>query len=75
MDVAVNAPPRVVIKASVTDIPDDVLKRPITLGAIFCRKILERPLNTRIQESGFDAVHIPGGFDSERLLRRWLFMI
>ncbi|KAH8698129.1 hypothetical protein GQ44DRAFT_718427 [Phaeosphaeriaceae sp. PMI808] len=66
-----STPTRIIIKACVTDIPGDVCRRPITLGEIFCHKVLNRQLNTRIQESGFDAIHIPGGFDSKRPLRRW----
>jgi hypothetical protein len=71
MDSSVCPQTRIVIKACVTDIPGDVRRRPITLGELFCTKILNRKLDTRIQRTGFDAVHIPGGFDSEKPLRRW----
>jgi hypothetical protein len=71
MDAAACPQTRIVIKVCVTDIPGDVLRRPITLGELFCTKKLNRELNTRIQRSGFDAVHIPGGYDSKKPLRRW----
>jgi len=71
MDAAVGSQTRVIIRACVKDIPGDVLRRPITLGELFCTKIFNRKLNTRIQSSGFDAVHIPQGFDSEEPVRRW----
>jgi hypothetical protein len=62
---------RIIIKACVTDIPGDVGERPIALGNLFCTNVLQRKLNTAIQKSGFDAVHIPGGFDSEKPLKRF----
>ena len=71
MDASVYPQTRIIIKACVTDIPGDVLSRPITLGELFCTKILNRKLDTCIHVSGFDAVHIPGGFDSETPLKRW----
>jgi hypothetical protein len=71
MDAAACLQTRIIIKACVTDIPGEVLKRPITLGKLFCIKILNRELNTHIQRSGFDAVHVLGGYDSQTPLRRW----
>jgi hypothetical protein len=56
---------RIIIRACVEDIPDDVLRRPITLGELLCTKVYNRKLSTSIQSSGFDDVHIPRGFDSE----------
>ncbi|KAF2254380.1 hypothetical protein BU26DRAFT_514305 [Trematosphaeria pertusa] len=53
---------RIIIRARVTDIPGDSCRRPITLGEIFCTKILGRPFNTEVTASKFDAVHIPYGF-------------
>ncbi|QDS68495.1 hypothetical protein FKW77_010862 [Venturia effusa] len=71
MDATASHQTRTIIKACVTDIPGDVLKRPFTLGELFCSKILNRQLNTRIPKADFDAVHIPGGYDSPDPLRRW----
>jgi hypothetical protein len=65
------APTRIVIYACVTDIPGDASRRPWTLGNLFCNAILHRDLNAKLHVSGFDSMHIPHGFDSERPTKRW----
>lgn len=62
---------RVIIRVCVTDIPGDPLKRPWTLGRLFCDNVLQRHFQPSITSSGFDSLHIPPDFDSSQPIRRW----
>jgi hypothetical protein len=64
-------PSRILIYVKVTDIQGDRLKRPIQLGSDFCHQVLSRPFRDQINPDGYDAVHIPGGFDSDQDVRRY----
>lgn len=62
---------RVIIKVCVTDIPGKPLRRHTTLGEIFCREMLDRDFNPQPNQSGYDGVTIPNGFDSDQPVKRW----
>lgn len=71
-DVKLDEPCRVAVYARVTDIDGDPLERPITLGRDVCARFLMRDLqDTIVASRGYDAVHYPPNFDSEKDIRRY----
>ncbi|KAI9759977.1 MAG: hypothetical protein M1840_002754 [Geoglossum simile] len=71
MDLIGSNQVRVIIRVCVSDIPGDPLARHQTLGDQFCQQTLLRPFSTKLQASGYDHVHIPGGFDLDKRVNRW----
>lgn len=65
-------PQRIIIRASVQQIPGEPLERPFTLCDRFCRSVIGRPL--KLHGNGFDAVHIPPSFDSDKDVRIWFML-
>lgn len=62
---------RVLLRASVTDIPGLSQKRFYTLGNDFSQDKLKRPIRDEPSLSVYDHPHIPGDFDSDKPLKRW----
>ena len=62
---------RACIRLRVKNIPGEILKRPWTLGQIFCQFRLQRDLDPLGDSHSFDDFRIPGGFDSEEDVKRW----
>lgn len=62
---------RVIIRAHVQTIPGNPQSRPFTLGELFSQEVFYRPLRTEHSADGFDAVHIPPGFDSPNDVKVW----
>ena len=62
---------RVIIRARVTDIPDDPLRRPTTLGDLGFANVLSRPFNRMVAAEGHDGVFISPRFDSEKPVSEW----
>jgi len=63
---------RVIICVYVTDIPGEPLRRHTTLGELFCDQVLHRQLNSQLNPSCYDGMHIPEGIDSDNRVKRWL---
>ncbi|KAF1821981.1 uncharacterized protein K489DRAFT_380725 [Dissoconium aciculare CBS 342.82] len=59
---------RVCIRIPLKYIPGAILRRPVTLGEMFCETHLNRNFEAA---SGRDHVTIPPGFDSENDVKRW----
>lgn len=62
---------RVCIQIALQSIPGEVLRRPFTLGEIFCQVQLKREFDPIGDGSCYDDLHIPQGFDSEKDVKRW----
>lgn len=59
-----NSPTRVIIKARLQDIPAETTQRVRRLGSDFCEQICGRPIDIRVKEGDYDAMHFLPGFDS-----------
>ncbi|RFU25280.1 hypothetical protein B7463_g11064, partial [Scytalidium lignicola] len=64
-------PIRVIIRVCVTDIPGNPLERVYQLGSDFCTQMLARPFRTKVQEEGYDAMHILPNFDPKNSVKAW----
>jgi hypothetical protein len=62
---------RVLLLVCVTDIPGSKQKRFNTLGNDFSQHRFKRNIQDTPSVSGYDHPHIPGDFDSDKLLKRW----
>ena len=71
MDCIGSGQTRVIIYACVTDLPGNPQARHYTLGDLFCKQVLKRHLNAKLQVSGYDHMYIPPGFDSDQPVKRW----
>lgn len=69
-----EAPQRFIIKVSVQNIPGGLSARPFSLQEIFSEKVLGRSPRLEVCADGFDVVHIPPDFDTERDVRRWFIV-
>lgn len=70
-EISNRSPRRAIISARVTDILGEPCQRPTSLGDFFCRQVLGRDLLLDIDIAGFDTIHVPSGFDSNRPVRKW----
>ena len=59
---------RVIIRIPLKYIPGEVLRRPFTLGQLFCKAHLGRDLDEKCRR---DHLTIPPGFDSDKDIKRW----
>lgn len=62
---------RVCIRMSLQNIPGEILRRPLTLGNIYCESQLKRKFKTAGDGHSFDDLHIPPGVESEEDVKRW----
>ena len=67
---------RILIRICVTAIPGAPAKRPWTLWKLFCKQQLQREpvYKETVPTGGFDAIHIPPGFDSLNGVRAWFLI-
>ena len=66
-----SVPTRIIIRACVTDVPGDPLRRATTLGEIFAGQVLGRPLRRLPHVTEYDGVHFLPDYSSEQPVRRW----
>ena len=68
------SPARITIYARVTDIDGCPQRRHVTIGEDFCENILNRAFRPQLHPAGYDHVHIPADFDSQKPIRRWFIL-
>lgn len=66
-----NLSQRVIVYTRVSDIPGNPQRRHITLGDLLCREVLNQDFHPQLQLNGYDHVHIPADFDTDRPVKRW----
>ncbi|CAG8941403.1 unnamed protein product [Penicillium salamii] len=64
---------RVIIYACVTDIDGCPQRRHLQLGEDVST-MLGRPFRSTLDPAGYDHVHIPADFDSEKPIKRWFIL-
>jgi hypothetical protein len=67
-------PARIIIYTCVTDIDGCPQRRHVKIGEDFCATMLNRGFNPTLHPAGYDHVHIPADFDSEKPLKRWFIL-
>jgi methylsterol monooxygenase len=67
-------PTRIIIYACVTDIDGFPQRRHVKIGGDFCEIVLNRAFNPTLHPSGYDHIHIPADFDSQKPLKRWFIL-
>ena len=49
-------------------------RRHVKIGEDFCAAILNREFNPTLHPAGYDRIHIPADFDSQKPLKRWFIL-
>lgn len=66
-----NESQRVILHVCVTDLPGSPQNRHNFLGELFCRQVLRRSFNNKLQISSYDYMHLPPNFDTDNPVVRW----
>lgn len=67
-------PTRIIIYACVTDIDGCPQRRHVKIGEDFCAAMFNRAFNPTLHPAGYDHIHIPADFDSQKPLKRWFIL-